>query len=167
MKINFSDAGCQTTSSRKKFGLCDDPPPKSSPAYIDELDGAKWIAVVVNDERHEVTFTSIDNCIPITKPDGRRAKRCDGVLMHGSSVIFIELKARASGSDWVKEGEKQLRETICHFEQEEETSQYSKKKAYVANSERPKFRASQTRRMEQFFNDTGYILRIENRIVLE
>ncbi len=167
MSINFFETKCQTFSSRKLFGLCDDPPPASNPAYIDELNGAKWIAVVINKDRIEVTFTAIDNCITIKKPEGEFAKRCDGVLNYNSTVTFVELKQRgAIGNAWVKDAEKQLRTTIGYFELEDEAENYNKKKAYIANSEHPKFKESQTRRMEQFFDDTSYVLRIENRIIL-
>lgn len=167
MSINFSEAACQTFSDRKLFGLCDDPPPASNHAYIDENDGAKWIAVVMNDDRYNVTFTAIDNCISINRPDGKHAKRCDGVLNYDSTVTFVELKQRgAIGNAWVTDAEKQLRATIGFFELEDVAGDFSKKKAYIANSEYPKFKESQARRMEQFFDDTGYVLRIENRIIL-
>lgn len=78
MSINFSDVNCQTFSDRKIFGLCDDPLPDSNPAYIDEEDGGKWIAVVENDDRCEITFTAIDNCIEIKRTDGKPAKRMPG-----------------------------------------------------------------------------------------
>jgi hypothetical protein len=170
MSINFFEATCQTHSNRKKFGLCDDPPPAANPAYIDETDGAKWIAVVVNEERYNVTFTAIDHCISIKRPDDKDAKRCDGVLAYQSTVIFVELKqgeAKKNPTEWVKDGEKQLRETIGYFEREEDAEGFKIKKAYIANSEHPKFKESQARRMEQFFDETGYILRIENRIILQ
>lgn len=168
MSINFSEAACQTFSDLKLFGLCDDPPPASNPAYIDENDGAKWIAVVVNDDRYSVTFTAIDNCIVIKRPDGKPAKRCDGVLTYNSTVTFVELKQRgATGNAWVTDAEKQLRTTIGYFEHEDVAEDYNQKKAYIANSEHPKFKESQARRMEQFFDDTGYVLRIENRIILQ
>ena len=67
MSISFSDATCQTFSNHKQFGLCDEPPPASNPAYIDEDNGSKWIAVVVNEDRYYVTFTAIDNCIVIKR----------------------------------------------------------------------------------------------------
>jgi hypothetical protein len=168
MSVNFSEAKCQTFSDRKLFGLCDDPPPASNPAYIDETDGAKWIAVVVNEDRYDVTFTAIDNCIVINRPDGKPAKRCDGVLTYNSTVTFVELKQRgAIGNAWVTDAEKQLSATISYFELEDNAEDYNKKKAYIANSEHPKFKESQTRRMGQFYDDTGYVLRIENRIILQ
>jgi hypothetical protein len=168
MSIDFKVLKCQTNSNRKLFGLCDDPPPARNPAYIDENDGAKWIAVVVNNDCHAVTFTAIDNCIEIKRPDGKMDKRCDGVLSYGEKVIFVELKERgAIGNAWVKDAEIQLRTTIGYFEKTDDADEFIQKKAYIANSEHPKFKESQIRRMEQFLTDTGYILRVENRIILQ
>jgi hypothetical protein len=167
MNIDFFNPECQTFSNRGKFGICDDPPPDSNPAYIDEQDGTKWIAVVENDNRYEVTFTAIDNCIEIRRADGKAAKRCDGALTYGSTIIFVELKQRgAIGNAWVTDGELQLRTAIDYFEREDEANNYTLKQAYIANSERPKFKESQMKRMDQFFIDTGYVLRIINRIKL-
>ena len=168
MSIEFNVAKCQTHSDKKLFGLCDDPPPSMNPAYIDEKDGGKWIAVVINEDKYAVTFTAIDNCIEIKREDGKPAKRCDGVLTYDDHVIFVELKERgALGNEWVKEAEKQLRTSIGYFENSAEAENYMRKKAYVANSEHPKFKESQLMRMEKFLIDTGYILRIINRIILE
>jgi hypothetical protein len=165
--IDFNVAACQTKSSRKKFGLCDDPPPARIPAYIDENNGKKWIAVVVNEQLKEVTFTAIDNCIEIRKPDNTMHKRCDGFLTYDDNVIFVELKARgAMGNLWVKDGEAQLRTSIGHFMVTDDADNYTEKKAYIANSQRPKFKQTQAQRMNKFLKDTGYVLRIENRIIL-
>jgi hypothetical protein len=168
MSINFSEAVCQTSSNHKLFGLCDDPPPPHKAAYIDETNGAKWIAVVVNDDRYNVTFTAIDHCIPINRADGKPSKRCDGVITFNTTVVFVELKAiGGKGNDWVEVAEKQLKITIGHFEAQDDADNFNQKKAYIANSEHPKFKESQTRRMNQFFVDTGYVLRVENRIILQ
>lgn len=169
MTIDLNVAKCQTYSNQKLFGLCDEPSPIEKPAFIDEKNGAKWIAVVVNEHKFEVTFTAIDHCIEILRKDGNKDKRCDGVLTYGTNIIFVELKQISGlGNDWVKVAEKQLRTTIAHFKNSEEAQIYTSKKAYIANSEHPKSKESQARRMEQFFIDThGYVLRIENRIVLE
>lgn len=168
MSINFFESKCQSHSSKKRFGLCDDPSPDKNPAYIDEVDGKKWIAVVENEYRYEVMFTAIDNCIEIKRPDGTMDKRCDGVLTYNSCVIFIELKERgALGNKWVKDGEKQIRTSIDYFKADDRSEDYLHKKAYIANSEHPKFKESQLIRMNQFLIDTGYVLRIENRIILD
>jgi len=95
-------------------------------------------------------------------------QRCDGMLAYNSTVIFVELKERkASGTKWVIDAVNQLRASINHFESTVESDDYTIKKAYVANSEHPKFKESQARRMEQFLVETGYVLRIQNRIILE
>jgi len=167
MSINFNVTKCQTHSDKKKFGLCDDPSPAKNPAYIDEIDGSKWIAVVENENRYSATFIAIDNCIEIKRPDDTMDKRCDGVLTYNSTIIFVELKERgALGSAWVKDAEKQLRASISYFEDTDGAEDYTSKKAYIANSEHPKFKESQSRRMDQFLTDTGYVLRIVNRITL-
>lgn len=167
MSINFSQALCQTSSNLKLFGLCDDQPPPHKAAYIDETNGSKWIAVVVNDDKYDVTFTAIDHCIEIYRADGKPSKRCDGVLTFNTTIVFVELKEIGSkGNDWVEVAEEQLKITIGHFEAQENANNFKQKKAYIANSQHPKFKESQTRRMNQFFLDTGYILRVVNRIIL-
>jgi len=163
----FNIKTCQTQSQKKIFGICDEPAPNKDPAYLDESNGQDWLAVVVNEPLFIVTFTAIDNCIELIRDDGKSDKRCDGMLTFESTVIFVELKDRKSkGNQWVKDGEHQLRRTIEQFEQKESTKEYSSKKAYIANNQRPKFKSSQIRRMDQFLVDTGYVLRIENRILL-
>ena len=94
--------------------------------------------------------------------------RCDGCLFYEDTIIFVELKQRkGKGNQWIKDGEQQLRSTIGYFEQQEAARKFSIKKAYIANSERPLFRTGQAVRMDHFFSDTNYILRIENRITIE
>lgn len=167
MSINFMDGLCQTHSSRKKFGLCDDPPPAKNPAYIDEANGAKWIAVVINEYDYNCTFTAVDNCIDVRKPNGKLDKRCEGFLSYNNTIIFVELKERGTqGAEWVRDADEQLRTTIGHFEKTDVAEVFVEKKAYIANSEHPKFKESQMGRMEKFLDDTGYILRIEARIYL-
>ncbi len=167
MKIDFFIPSCQSYTDNKVFGICDDPHPSQNPAYIDEHNGTKWIAIVENNDRIPVTFTAIDNCIKILRADNKMEKRCDGMLTFNSTVIFLELKQRSKiGNSWVKDAVKQLISTISSFESTVDSNDYIIKKAYIANSEHPKFKSSQMERMEKFYNDAGYILRIEARIVL-
>lgn len=167
MNMSLLEERCQTSSSKKIFGLCDLPAPSTKPAYIDEENGGEWIGVVVNEYLCKVTFTAIDHCIDIHSPDNAQPKRCDGLLTYDDAAIFVELKDRSTkGNNWVKEAELQLRSTIHHFERTADAEDFRKKKAYIANSTRPKFKKSQTQRMEKFQIDTGYVLRIENRIIL-
>ena len=166
MSINFFQTRCQDNSNQKLFGLCDDQ--LEERAYLDENDGSKWIAVVVNECQYNVAFIAVDHCIEIIREDGKMAKRCDGLLYVDTTIIFVELKERgAQGNDWVIDGEKQLRTSIGYFETSDDSVNYKKKKAYIANKEHPRFKQSQKGRMDKFLDDTGYILRIENRIILD
>ncbi|WP_027002559.1 hypothetical protein [Hugenholtzia roseola] len=168
MNIKFFTESCQSRSSKKRFGLCDDPHLLQNPAYLDEIEGAKWIAVVENKRRYEIIFTAIDNCVEIKRTDGKMEKRCDGSLTYEKTIIFIELKQRRTvGNSWIKDAEIQLKSTISKFEETELSDNYTQKKAYICNSERPIFRAGQMERMEQFYEETGYVLRIEARIRIE
>ncbi len=166
MSVNFFEEKCLSKTDKKLFGLCDDRP--QNPAYIDETDGKKWIAVVKNEHTYEVSFVAVDNCINIKKNDGKMDSRCDGLLFYEETIIFVELKKRkGSKSAWIREGEAQLRTTIGCFEKTEKSSQFEKKKAYIANSKSPQFRSTQNVRMQKFYEETGYILRIVNRINLD
>jgi hypothetical protein len=168
MSVNFHDVNCQTSSSRKTFGLCDDQAPARNPAYIDEANGANWIAVVENEIQQQITFTAIDNCIKILRPDGKMKQRCDGMLTYNATVIFVELKNRdAQGNAWVEDAIPQLKSTIESFEDSQMAEGFSKKLAYVSNKQHPKFKSTQQRRMDEFFNDTNYVLRVQGRINLQ
>lgn len=162
----FPEAHIQVTD-KKRFGICDIPPPPAQKAYIDNSNGESWIAIVDNFYEDSISFIPIDNCIEIRRLDGTMDNRCDGFLYYGVTVVFVELKQRSEkGNRWIREAEHQLRVTIGHFEKEEKSKSFSVKKAYIANSGQPYFRSSQAVRMDQFFMDTGYSLRIENLIKL-
>ena len=168
MAVDFVTPACVSSTRAKLFGICDDVPPPAKPAYIDHRDGRKWIAVVVNEPHFEVKFTAIDHCIEgMIRPDRTPDNRCDGMLTFNDSVIFIELKeVDMDGSKWIKKADLQLRNTIKYFKEETISDSFRIRKAYIANSDRPKFRDSQQVRMEKFEDETGYVLRIENRIIL-
>jgi hypothetical protein len=168
MEIDFFNSQCQFVSNKKRFGLCDDQDNKKT-AYLDEQNGAKWIAVVENDELKEVHFIAIDNCpsFKSNRPDGTMEKRCDGMLWYETSIIFVELKDRVSKKDknaWVEDGEKQLKRTIEYFEKTGQSDKFTEKRAYIANKAHPIFKESQLQKMKSFKQETGYTLRIENRI---
>lgn len=163
--IDFFPAEHKQVTNKKRFGICDIPPPPAQKAYIDSTNGQDWIAIVDNFYEESITFIPIDNCIEIRRPDGTMDNRCDGFLYYDVSIIFVELKQRnIKGNKWIKDGDNQLRVTIGLFEKEPESKAFSVKKAYIANSDKPYFRSSQAVRMDQFFIDTGYTLRIENQI---
>ena len=169
MEIDFLNSQCQSVSNKKLFGLCDEQDNKE-PAYLDEENGAKWIAVVENEQLKRIHFIAIDNCIDIWRDEVKKEmdNRCDGMLWYEErTVIFVELKDRESKKDknaWVEEGEKQLKRTIEYFEKTEQSGKFTEKRAYIANKAHPKFKESQLVRMKRFQQETGYTLRIENRI---
>ncbi|MCD8166855.1 MAG: hypothetical protein LUE93_12515 [Bacteroides sp.] len=153
------------TSKKKRFGLCDCPPPPHQMAYLDEKNGENWIAVVENFYEYEINFIPVDYCIELKRPDHTMDNRCDCFLFHETTIVFVELKQRNEyGSKWVADGEKQLRATIRHFEKRPVARDFTVKKAYIANSAKPLFRTGQMVRMENFYSDTGYILLVKNRI---
>ncbi|GAB1449170.1 hypothetical protein MASR2M44_21930 [Bacteroidota bacterium] len=165
--ISLTKAECQSRSKKKLFGLCDNPHPAKDPAYIDENNGENWIAVVVNEPLFDVVFTAVDHCIDSRRDDGKMIKRCDGILHYAKTVIFVELKERSSlGNDWVKDAEIQLKSSIEDFEKNIDPGDFNFKRAYIANNKHPRFKETQTNRMNRFEKETGYVLRIENRIIL-
>lgn len=168
MEIDFFKSQCQSVSNKKRFGLCDEQDNKE-PAYLDEQNEDKWIAVVENEELKEVHFIAIDYCIDIWRDKEKKEmdNRCDGMLWYDKAVIFVELKERVSKKNtnaWVKAGEKQLKRTIEYFEKTEQSNNFREKRAYIANKAHPTFKESQLQRMKSFKQETGYTLRIENRI---
>ncbi|KAB6449946.1 hypothetical protein GAY88_17785 [Phocaeicola vulgatus] len=166
--IDFFPTEHISSSKKRKFGICDRPAPTVGKAYIAEKQGQNWIAAVDNYPQIKVNFVPIDHCLELRKADGKMDNRCDGCLFYEDTIIFVELKQRGGRDNhWIKEGERQLRSTIGYFEQQEKAQNFSMKKAYIANSARPLFRTGQAVRMERFFLETNYILRIENRIKIE
>lgn len=168
MEIDFFKSQCQSASNKKLFGLCDEQDNKG-PAYIDENNKNNWIVEVENKEQKEVHFVAIDNCIDIWRDKEKKEmdNRCDGMLWYDKAVVFVELKERESKKSknaWVKNGEKQLKRTIEYFEKTEQSNKFTEKRAYIANKAHPKFKESQFQRMKSFKQETGYTLRIENRI---
>lgn len=164
--LNFFEKRCQQNSKQRRFGICDRD--DLNPAYLDESNGSDWVAVVENEYVETVCFTAIDNCIELKNTDGTMKRRCDGALSYSKTVIFVELKDRKiKGAEWIKVGEQQLRSTITSFEKTDEAETFTIKKAYVANKAKPIYRDSQMARMAKFKNETGYTLRIENRIKIE
>jgi len=168
MEIDFLNSQCQSVSNKKRFGLCDEQDNKE-PAYLDEQNEDKWIAVVENEELKEVHFIAIDYCIDIWRDKEKKEmdNRCDGMLWYETSIVFVELKDRVSKKKtnaWVKAGEIQLKRTIEYFEKTEQSNNFREKRAYIANKAHPIFKESQLQRMKSFKQETGYTLRIENRI---
>lgn len=163
MPINFFINNCKSSSNKKEFGLCDDPPPPSLPAYIDELDKSKWIATINNRNSKKVDFIAIDACIDIRKADGNLESRCDGLLAYDNDLIFVELKSR-EGGQWLKKGREQLTITVDNFKDNYNISQYNDVSANVCNSLRPQSHSGHAVNIQRFFDDTGLVLRADSTI---
>lgn len=117
MSPDFEQKSCQSYSNAKKFGICDKAAPNKDPAYIDEVNGKNWIAVVENYYNRLICFTALDHCIDFIDEKKKMQKVCDGMLTYGKTVIFIELKERSSkkNNDWIMEAETQLNLSIRNF----------------------------------------------------
>ncbi len=168
MRLSDIPAQCQTKSDKEKFGLCDD----TSPAYLDENEENeedKWIAFIENTSRYEVTFTAIDHCIEMTRDDGKQLKRCDGMLEYVDNILFVELKNDGSkkNKEWRKKGIEQLKATIDSFKENDDGLQFPKhRRACLANRKYPQPHISQAQRMERFKDETGFVLTIQQEIIL-
>jgi hypothetical protein len=163
---DFFASNCQQYSNKNLFGICDNI--DIQPAFLDETNGKEWIAVVENGYKENVCFTAVDNCVEIWRPDGTMESRCDGMLTYQHTLIFVELKdSKKDGSEWVRKGDVQLRSTIAIFEGTTASKTFKSKKAYIANKAKPRFREGQMQRMDRFFKETGYVLRVESRIKLD
>lgn len=105
-------------SNKDVFGLCDDN--NDLPAYIDEDYGnkeSKWIGEVRNNQTKEINFYPVDHCVELLREDGSQAQRCEGILRFDeNSIVFTELKNRKIiPSDWLKDAEDQIMETMSFF----------------------------------------------------
>ncbi len=165
MSINFFDLNCQEITNAVKFGLCDDQLPSNKPAYIDVISPNKWIAVVINTDAIEVTFTAIDHCLKI---DSNLGDRCDAMLTYQDKIIFVELKERRN-KQWLAKGEEQLENTISIFKSDPNNNLdfYKSKIAYIANRLRPDMHSSKMVRTQKFKDRTGFILEPIRTIIID
>ena len=163
MPVDFFSAACKSKSSVAEFGICDDPSPPNTPAYVDEdtSNKQKWIATVNNSSLKPIEFFAIDNCVRLSKPGGGAQCRCDGLLRFDNTLIFVELKSGMRG--WLGKGREQLTETIERFRVEDTTS-FEEVRAYLCNSMRPRAAQNHMPEIAKFKKATGLILRIKQEI---
>jgi hypothetical protein len=112
-----------------------------------------------------IVFTAIDHCIEIKRPNGDMESRCDAMIICGNKIIFIELKER-NGNGWEEKGESQLRTIIHIFSQNHSFTPYDSKVAYIANKLKPGFVSSRKKEIQKFKDETGFTLRITNKIIV-
>ncbi len=152
--IDFFDDKCKTESSKKEFGICDEG--EQNPAYIDESNSEKWIAIVKNSTKKNIEFYAIDNCITMKREDGKDSKQCDGLLKDENTIIFVELKSRTT-SKWFNEGKRQIIQTFNFFKQNYDISDFSFK-AYICNKKRPRANQSRVESIQRFRDEIGFIV---------
>jgi hypothetical protein len=180
MPIDFLNAPCNKPHSNCKiagitckiftkdtiFGICDDTPPPSLPAYIDTINPTNWIAEVKTTNSRNIFFKAIDSCVDIFRANGEMESRCDGVLIDGNNLTFVELKDRAS-SGWVSKGRNQLTITITNFlANDVNAGNHRLFEAYVCNKQRPLAITNISNEIQKFKNDTGLILKVSRTINL-
>lgn len=157
---------CQDTTQVKRFGICDDKPHQR--AYLDITEGRKWMAVVQNDLEQEVTFTALDHCIEFNKANGQKESRCEGLLTYRGTIIFVEIKERTGDAKtWAKDADIQLRNSITLIESKINLQAFPNKRAIIANPLQTKSQEKHSVRMKQFLEQTGYLLSVQNRIIIE
>ena len=170
-KINFFEARCQESTDAQVFGLTDGL--SHHPAHIYLHTPSAWTATIENAQRLNVTFTAIDNCIPIFRPNGEMENRCEGmlhysILHHAATerhIVFVELK-EAKKSNWLQHGIHQLETTVQLFANVHPLSEFSTKRAFLCNSKRPHFNVSHKDAMKAFYLRNQVRLIIEARIVI-
>lgn len=166
MPVDFFISGCKSTTSKNKFGLCDDPPPAKNPAYINEDIPENWIAEVENKEEISVDFHAIDNCIEILRPNGEKESRCDCMLHYKNSLVFAELKERGY-SGWISKGSKQISNTIKIFKENHNINDFDKVQAYICNKQRPLAIIGSNATVQKFKDETGLTLKPDRNIKIK
>jgi hypothetical protein len=154
MSINFFETDCREPSrSNMLFGICDDQNGKK--AYTDDIDNAKWIATVINNNQIAISFTAIDNCIIVLK-EGTKDKEssCDGMLTFSDSIFLVELKKQGTGG-WLPDAKKQLENTIRLLGTSTNLKKYRYKKAFACNKKHPKFMIIEASEKKAFFERTN------------
>lgn len=157
-----------TLVSQPLFGLCDDAALPPAPAYV-STDGAAeatWIARVDNRPGYDVTFKAVDHCIPVVKGNGLPQKRCDGLLLYASTIVFVELKERKDPSkQWANEGAEQVKQTIKDFTAAHDVTGKTLR-AHVANRIQPNIQQSHVSIIKNFTKAMKIVLRVQGTIEL-
>ena len=170
MSIDFFKDCNRSESSNVRFGLCDDSKEgQTMPAFIDENNSPKWIAIVYNKKSLLLEFYAIDGCISWLRNDGTASGKCDGMLCYDDNrnVLFVELKDRTMrNKEWRVDAKSQLKETISYFIEHHDTTHLNKIEAYICNKKQLK-----EQRYAQFCNnfkiETGIHLHISREILIE
>jgi hypothetical protein len=140
-----------------KFGICDDQPPLTNPAYLKLHTPDDWIAEISNPNSKQFTFKAIDNCVPVYRTNGELESRCDGMFYYDNNLAFVELKDRGS-SGWLSKGREQLTITITNFIANHDITQYNKVEAFVCNKQKPLAITTNNSEVQKFKDETAALL---------
>lgn len=170
MPIDFFKNCKRSESKNIRLGLCDDSKDgQTKPAYIDENDSSKWIAIVHNKKSFLLGFYAIDGCISWLRDDGTVSGKCDGMLCYDDNrnVLFVELKDRTMrNKEWRSDAKSQLKETISYFIEHHDISHLKKIEAFICNK-----RQLKEQRYAQFCNnfklETGIHLYVSREIPID
>lgn len=160
MTIDFEQSQCQTSTTSHVFGLCDKE--DNDPAYISYDNNETWNATVQNECGINVTFTAIDNCIDILRPNRDMESRCDGMLTYPDNIVFVELKNQRA--NWISDGIEQLEATIDIYKDNDNLMAVRKRRAVVANRKHPHFHEIENETMQKFFSKNKVRLHIGSTI---
>lgn len=157
--INFFDESysceiCTTT----EFGIIDGDNEKEEKAFLsfDVTEKEVWGATINNKNEKEIKFLPVDHNIPVFRPDGKMAKRCDSILFsqqeNQKGIFFIELKERTDKKNrtWREDSVGQLISTIGIFNSNHNIKEYNPRKAFVCNRKRPYYTYSNREELEKF-----------------
>ena len=166
MPIDFFTQGRKGTSDKELFGICDDTVGRDKkPAYLDDSDPDKWIAIVHNQSQKSIDFFAIDCCVVWYLDNGDIANACDGMVTYNDNhnIVFVELKDRnPQYKQWKIKAEKQLKSTIECFRSNHSTDGVMMK-AYVCNKQ-ALFDEGVEEYLEKFKDETGVTLRVFREI---
>lgn len=166
MAVDLRKPACISNTSEAVFGICDGPALSEIPAYLSFENAEDWIAWVDNNGKKDVTFTAIDHCIDILRSNGEQESRCDCMLTYDHTITFVELKDRDNGR-WVGKGTDQLEITIGIYKTEVGLAAFDRYYAYIANKQRPHFKAANATLAEKFEDDTDFILIVDPVIKID
>jgi hypothetical protein len=158
MAIDFFQTKCQSKTNEKVFGIYDVPP--ATLLFEKSNDWNVWID---NSTAKEITHTAIDYCLGISGTEG---ERCESMLTYDDVLTFIELKDR-DGGRWAGKARDQLKNTIYLFKRDANINAYKRLYAYIANKQRPYFKAGGKSFSQQFEDETGFVLRVSDVITIE
>ena len=158
---------CLSSTSAKLFGICDDTPPPNLPAYINHSEPEKWLLTLENPNNGiQIIFKAIDNCVEIRRESGAMAKRCDGLLIIGDKLVFVELKNRGY-KGWLPSAREQIEETISTFKNAYPEHNFEVLEPIIANRQQYKLPQNLAIEEQKLKDAIGLKFRLVTHYVIE